>query len=155
MLQKPLKTHGAKPFDGLLIGLILQARERGLRGQRIGSTNDGLKGRITAQGVGVVAVLVACSDLINSLAQHLMGVMLDEQRITPVIEKPRKFFCERQLPVELAQEQKARVAGNLAAVKVENDFRLKTKRKLIMTLCSHRSSVCCARLIWSSTLFLA
>jgi hypothetical protein len=155
MLQKPLKTHGAKPFDGLLIGLILQARERGLRGQRIGFTNDGLKRRIIAQCVGVVAVLVACGDLINSLTQHLMGVMLDEQRITPVIEKPRKSFRERQLRIKLPQQQKSRVAGDLTAVKVENDLRLKTKPKLIMTLCSHRSSVCCARLIWSSTLFLA
>src|SRR5215831_16983590 len=110
MLQKPLKTHGAKPFDGLLIGLTLQAQERGLRGQRIGFTNDGLKGRITAQGVGVVAVLVTCGDLINSLAEHLMRVMLDEQRITPVAAKPRKFFRERQLPVELAQLSTARLS---------------------------------------------
>jgi hypothetical protein len=84
-----------------------------------------------------------------------MGVVLDEQRITPVVEKPSKSFRERQLRVKLAQEQKTRVAGNLAAVKVDNDFRLKTKGKLTMTLCSHRSSVCCVRLIWSSTLFLA
>jgi hypothetical protein len=84
-----------------------------------------------------------------------MGMVLDEQRITPVIEKPAKSFRERQLRVKLAQEQEARVAGDRTAVKVEDDLRLKTKRKLIMTLCSHRSSVCCARLIWSSTLFLA
>jgi len=122
MLQKPLKTHGAQPFDGLLVGVILQARERGLRGQGIGFTNDGLKGRITAQCVGVVAVLVACSDLINSLTQHFMGVVLDEQRITPVIEKPSKSFRERQLPVKLAQEQKARVAGNLAPLKSRTIF---------------------------------
>src|SRR5262249_30771649 len=67
MVQKPLKTHGAQPFDGLLVGVILQTRERGLRGQKIGFTNDGLKRGIAAQCISVVAVLVACADLINSL----------------------------------------------------------------------------------------
>jgi len=126
MLQKPLKAHGAKPFDGLLIGLILQARECRLRGQRIGFTNDGLKRRIIAQCVGVVAILVACSDLIDSLAEHLMGMVLDENRITPVVAKPVESFCECQLSIELAQEQKTGVAGNLTAVKIENNFGLKT-----------------------------
>src|SRR5262249_30771650 len=79
---------------------------------------------------------------------HLMGVVLDEQRITPIVEKPGKFFRERQLRIELAQQQKARVAGDLTPIKIENDLRLKTKPELIMTLCSHRSSVCCERLVW-------
>ena len=147
MVQKPLKTHGAQPFDSLLVGVIFQARERGLRGQRIGFTNDGLKRGIVAQRVGVVTVLVACGDLINSLTQHLMGVVLDENRIAPVVEKPVEFFRERQLRIELAQQQKSRVAGNLTAVEIENDLRLKTKPELIMTLCSHRPSVCCVRLL--------
>ena len=76
-----------------------------------------------------------------------MGVVLDENRIAPVVEKPVEFFRERQLRIELAQEQKSRVAGNLTAVEIENDLRLKTKPELIMTLCSHRSSVCCVRLL--------
>jgi hypothetical protein len=84
-----------------------------------------------------------------------MGVVLDENRMAPVVAKPGKFFCERQLRIELAQEQKTGVSGDLAAIEIENNFRLKTKRELSKTLCSHRSSVCCARLIWSSTLFLA
>src|SRR5262245_55950321 len=88
MLQKPLKTHGAKPFDGWLIGVIFQARERGLRGQRIGFTHEGLKCGIVAQRVGVVTVLIACGDLINSLTEHLVGVVLDENRMAPVVEQP-------------------------------------------------------------------
>src|SRR5262245_43001638 len=148
MVQKPLMTHGAQPFDGLLVGMLLQPLERGLRGPRIAFTNDGLKRVIAAQSINVVAVLVACADLINSLTQHLMGVVHDEQRITPIVEKPGKFFRERQLRIELAQQQKARVAGDLTPIKIENDLRLKTKPELIMTLCSHRSSVCCERLVW-------
>jgi hypothetical protein len=46
-------------------------------------------------------------------------------------------------------------SGDLAAVKVENDLRLKTEPKLGMTLCSHRSSASCARLMWLSALFIA
>lgn len=76
-----------------------------------------------------------------------MGVVLDKQRIAPVVEKPLEFFRQRQLRIKLAQEQKTAVTGNLAAVEIENDLRLKTKRELIMTLCSHRSSVCCERLV--------
>ena len=51
-----------------------------------------------------------------------MGVVLDEQRITPVIEKSTKPLGERQLRVELAQEQKTRVTGDLTAVKIKNDL---------------------------------
>ena len=46
-----------------------------------------------------------------------MGMVLDEQRITPVIEKLAKSFRQRQLRVELAQKQEARVAGDRTAVK--------------------------------------
>ena len=148
MLQEPLKSNGSHPFDGLPIGVILQARECGLRGQRIGFADDGLKGGIATQRVGIVAVLISCGDLINSLTQHLMGVMLDEYRITPLVTQSPKSLGERQLGVKLAQEQKTAVAGDFAAVKVENDFALKTEGELIMTLCSHRSSVCCERLVW-------
>ena len=155
MLQKPLKSNDSQPLDGLPIGVILQARERGLRGQRIEFPHDGLKRGIVAQGVGVVAILVACGDLINSLTQHLMGVVLDEHRITPLVTHSPNSFGQRQLGVKLAQEQKTAVARDLTTVKIKNDFWLKTKGKLIMTLCSHRSSICCERLIWSSTLFLA
>ena len=85
MLQEPLKRGGPELVVGLLVGVILQTRERGLRGQRIGFPNDGLENGIAAQGVGVVTVLIACGDLINSLPQHLMGVMFDEDRIAPVV----------------------------------------------------------------------
>src|SRR4029077_10485512 len=67
---------------------------------------------------------------------------------SPVVEKPVEFLCECELRIELAQEQKTRVTGDLTTVKIDNDFPLKTKRELIMTLCSHRSSVCCERLVW-------
>jgi hypothetical protein len=77
-----------------------------------------------------------------------MGLVLDEKRITPAVEKPGKFFRERQLRIELAQQQKARVAGDLTAIKIENDLRFKTKHELSRTLCSHRSSVCYERLVW-------
>lgn len=148
MLQKPLKTNGPEPFDGCLIGMILQTRERGLRGQGVGFTHDGLKSRIRAQRVGIVAVLVTCSDLINPLTQHLMSMVLDEHRIAPLLTQSTKSLCERQLRVKLAQEQKTAVARDLTAVKIQDDFWLKTEGKLIMTPCSHRSSVCCERLVW-------
>ncbi len=95
------------------------------------------------------------SDLIDSLTQHLMNMMLDKNRMAPVVKNPVEVFCERQLRIELTQEQKTAVRGDLTAVEIENNFRLKAKRELSKTLCSHRSSVCYLRLIWSSTLFLA
>ena len=118
-----MKTHRAKPFDGLLIGMILQTRECGLRGQRIGFTHNGLKRGIDAQCIRVVAVLVACGDLINSLTQHLMGMVLDENRMAPVVEKPVEFLCECELRIELAQEQKTRVIGISPPLKSITIFR--------------------------------
>jgi hypothetical protein len=76
-----------------------------------------------------------------------MSLVLDKSWMAPVGKNPIEFFCERQLRVELSQQQKTRIAGQLAAVKIENDFRLKTERELRNTLCSHRSSVNCARLV--------
>lgn len=154
MFQKPLKTRQAKPLDGWLIGMIFQARERGLRSQRSGFTHDGLKRGIETQRSRVITVLVACGNLINSLTKHLMGLVLDESPMTPVVEDPVELFGERQLGIKLAQEQKTAVRGDVAAIEIENDFWLKTKRELIKTLCSHRSSVCCERLSPKSTLFL-
>jgi len=148
MPDKPPKTEGAKPIDGLLVGVILQARERRLRGQRIGFADDGLKGGIASQRVGVVAVLIACGDLVDPLTEHLVDVVLDKDRMAPVVNETPKPLGERQLLVKLAQEQKSRVAGDLATVKIQDDFGLKTERELIMTLCSHRSSVGCGRLVW-------
>src|SRR4051794_34526407 len=106
MFQKPLKPHGAKALDRFLIGVIFQARERGLRGQRIGFTHNGLKGRLNAQRISVVTILVACSDLTDSLAEHLMGMVLDENRMAPVLEDPVEFVRECQLRIKLTQEQK-------------------------------------------------
>jgi hypothetical protein len=76
-----------------------------------------------------------------------MGLMLDEHRITPLIYSP-KSLGEHQLRFKLAQEQKTAITRDLTSVKIHNDFGLKTKGELIMTLGSHRSSVCCERLVW-------
>jgi hypothetical protein len=54
---------------------------------------------------GVVTVLIACGDLINSLAKHLMSVVFDEERIAPIVKQTAKLLGERQLLVKLAQEQ--------------------------------------------------
>ena len=151
MLQKPLKADRCQPCGGLVIGVILQARECGLRSERIRFADDGLKCRIAAQRIGVVTVLITRSNLVDPLAQHLMCMVLDKSRMAPLLKNPFEPFCERQLRVKLTQQEKTGIAGDLAAVKVENNFRLKTKRELSNTLCSHRSSVSCARLVSRST----
>lgn len=74
-------------------------------------------------------------------------VVLDKSRMAPVV-KPFEALCEGQLSIKLAQKQKTAVRGDLPAVEIENEFRLKTKRELSKTLCSHRSSVFCLRLMW-------
>jgi hypothetical protein len=72
--------------------------------------------------VGIGAGLVACTDPLNSLAVSLMGVMLNEERIAPVVTKFPKFFRERHLYAETKQEQNARLTGDITAVKTENDL---------------------------------
>lgn len=78
MRDEPLKTKLAEPSDAWPVGVILQARQRGLRGQWISFPDDGLKGRIVSQPVGVIAILVACGDLVDSLTKHLISVVFNE-----------------------------------------------------------------------------
>lgn len=61
-----------------------------------------------------------------------------EKRLARVVEDP----------VEL-------LGSDITSVEVENNSRLKTKRELSNTLCSHRSSACCERLSYRSTLLVA
>ena len=118
MLDKPLKTNRAQPLDRLPVGVILQAGERGLRGQGVGFANDGLKGRIIAQRVGVVLVLVACGNLIDSLAEHFMSVVLDENRVAPVVATLRAAGARVSLFIEPDPSQIA-AAERLGAPVVE------------------------------------
>jgi hypothetical protein len=148
MLQKPLKTEIPQPHDGLPVGMSLQARQRRLRSQRLVFTQQALKTRIQAQPLGVIAVLVTCRDLVNPLAKHLLSLVINKIRVSPVVKNSPKLFRKSQLLIKLAQQQQTTVARNLAAVKIENNLRLKTEPELIMTLCSHRSSVFCLRLMW-------
>jgi hypothetical protein len=57
-------------------------------------------------------------------------VVLDKSRMAPVVKDPFEAFCEGQLSIKLAQKQKTAVRGDLPAVEIENEFRLKTKREL-------------------------
>lgn len=155
VLKEPLKMEISKPHDALPVGVILQSRERGLGGQGVGFSHNGGEGGIGAKRVRIVTVFIACGDLVDPLAKHLMGMVLNEIRVAPVVKQSPELFGERKLPVKLSQQQQAWIGSDLAAVKIENDFRLKTEPESGMTLCSHRSSFLCAGLMWLSTLSIA
>ena len=76
-----------------------------------------------------------------------MGVVLNEIRVAPVVKQSPEPFGKRKLPVKLPQQQQAWIASDLAALKIENVFRLKTEPELGMTLSSHRFPFRCARLM--------
>jgi len=152
VLKEPLKAKASKPTDSRPLSVILQSRERWLGSQRIGFAHNRLKGGIGAKRVRIIAVLIACGDLVDPLAEHLMGVVLNKIWVTPVVKQTPKPSRKGQLPIKFPQEQKARVAGDLTTVKIQNNFPLKSEPQLGMTLCSHRPSFHCVRLKWFSTL---
>ena len=83
-----------------------------------------------------------------------MGLVIHRYRITPVVVQPLQGLSESQLLVEFPQQQKSRIRGDLATVKVKNNFLLKTQPKLPMTVCSHRPYLSAPRLWWFLALFL-
>lgn len=102
---------------------VFEPRKRWLTGQirfaiRHPPRGD-LERRIAAQKVGIVAVLVAASDLIDPLAQSLNGKVAHLGRIAPVGQTGRQPGHQVQPLVYLAHDEHPRVAGQIAAVEID------------------------------------
>lgn len=98
---------------------VLQARDRGLRAEVAlrGQTIQGhLEHRVTAQAVGVVAVLVSRSDRQQAEADDVGERVHGAQRIARVGEAGGQPVRHRQTPFHLAQRQQPAVRGQPPAI---------------------------------------
>jgi len=108
------------PGDG-----VLQPGERRLAGQGLvfGKLVAGqLHGRIGAQRVGVVGVLVAAGDLEDSLAEHLPDGMAGIAGMTAVADDLGDPANKAKVAFDFPEEKNAGVGGDLTAVKIGLDL---------------------------------
>jgi hypothetical protein len=97
--------------------------------------------RVTAQLVVVVQILVAKRDRHNVLHHQRVHRVLDQLRITPILEAGRHPLGQSQRAIDLAQQQRARIRADLPSVEINrhlaafNTLRTWTSSG---TLCRHR-----------------
>src|ERR1051325_8213055 len=82
-----------------------------------------------AQPVGVVAVLVAQSDLIDALAQLLVTVVLDSFGIASIRHASGQSARDAQLVVDLTQQQPTAIAGRLGGVEADRKRQIRVERE--------------------------
>ena len=58
-----------------------------------------------AHAVGIIAVRIACSDVVDTLGQEVLQGMVDIGRMALVTEGRRKALCEANLAVHTPQEE--------------------------------------------------
>ena len=92
------------------------------------------------QPVGIVDVLVARGDLVETLADQRGDIVRDIPGIAGIGHAPDDVRAEAELLIELADEQEAGVGGEGAAGEIDDEFRLESEAKLAITLCSNRTS---------------
>jgi hypothetical protein len=138
---EPVHTGAREPLHRRPVDRILEARQRRLRPERRASVRrDHLQRRIVAEPVGVVDVLVAGDDLIQPLADERVEVVRDVARVASVSDPADHVRTEAELLIEFSDEHQARVCRELSACEIDHEFRLESEAKLVITLCSHRTS---------------
>jgi len=131
----------------LLRGLILQPADRRLAGQ-VGvlqgkAVAADLEDGITAEIVGIVGVLVAAGDLEDALAEEIEEGVVDPRGVTRVTDRLGHRFDQADLGFSPAEQEKAGVGGQLAALEIDGEGVLAMKRQmdLCATLCVGRGSL--------------
>ena len=133
------------------LGCVLQPVQRALAGQRravaaqlrLQLARQHREGRVLAQLVVVVEVLVAQRQAEDALPDQRLHFMLDVARVAPVAEARREPPHQRQALVHLSQQQRPGVRRDLAARKIRHHrppFHLFKLEQLRRTLCWHRGA---------------
>src|SRR5262249_44833491 len=102
-----------------------------------GAIADGFQQRIVSQAIGVVAVLVAQSDLEDALPGLLLARVKRPQRVSVVVEMGSKTRRDAESVIDLAQEQGSSVGGDFWGIELDNDRRVWVEREAYLwgTLC--------------------
>ena len=99
---------------------VFPATEGRLRAERLSEflIGDDLQGRIMAQAVGIVGVLVAGDDLIDALPQQRQRVVLHALLLTRVAEQRGPVARQVMTLIEGSQRQQAGITGDLSTRKI-------------------------------------
>ena len=105
-------------------GQVLQPRDGRLRAER-GTVRQAvqrqLEGRVVAQAVGVVAVLVAGRDHQHAEPQDVGNAVPDPLGQARIVDAGGQAFGNAEPLLDLAQDQHAGVGGELPAVEAGDD----------------------------------
>jgi hypothetical protein len=136
---EPVDAGARQAVDRGPVDRILQPRR--LRPEcRAAISGDHLERWIVAEPVGVVDVLVPGGNLIQPLANQRIQVVRDVARVSCVDDPADHIGTETELLVEFANEQQASIRREGPAGKIDDEFGLESEAKLVITLCSHRTS---------------
>jgi len=137
-------------------GAAFSKRERRLGGERRAEAlGDRLQRRVGTKKARVVGILVPGGDLVDPLAQQRQQVVGHVPAIAGLGHRLAERGGQPQPLVELADQEEARVARDLAAVEGDRELPLETEAELSMTPCSHRHLPAVCRRLVSTTASLA
>ena len=106
--------------------LVLEPAERGLPGAAFMFFSQGQpKCRVHSQVIGVIAILIACRNLIDPLAQQLEQRMIRMPARSWIINHRLHTGKDVEPLMDLSQEKKAGLAGDLCALKINPDGAVK------------------------------
>ena len=121
---------------------VLQPAQRRRRSQRLiridAAFGDQLHQRIVAQGLMVVAILVAQRDGEDPLAEHRALLMCDQQLIPRIRNDGVELVDQAELAIHFAKQQSAGIRGDRSPVKISHDLTTRQTGKndgLGVTLC--------------------
>jgi len=109
----------------------------------VGLVGDQLKEAVVAQQVGVVLILVAGDEGVETLDDQREDGVDDVSRMTVVSEAPHNAPTEADQVVELAEHAQARVGGDAASVKLHLEFFIVAEGEVLLdvALCTHGRSL--------------
>jgi hypothetical protein len=92
--------------------------------------------------IGIITILIACRDLIDSLAQQLEQGMIRMAGRSWVIDLGRCHTEDVEALVNLSHEKKAGVTGDLPTLKINADGSVETRPYgflPLVTNCAHKA----------------
>ena len=74
--------------------------------------------RVHSQVIGVIAILIACGDLIDSLAQQLKQGMIRMSRRSRIVNHRLCTAEDVEALIHLSYQEKAGISGDLCSLKI-------------------------------------
>jgi hypothetical protein len=121
--DKLVNQRFAETINILAAGRMLKARHRRRRCQRgipieRQTTSAKLEHRVMAQAIGLIAIFVAATDLVDALGQQIGVRVRDVAGVARVDQGVRQSLGEANLTIHATQQQRPQVGRQTAAVKI-------------------------------------